>query len=242
MNFSNHSARRERERKELRYRILDAARQLFSEGGEEAVTLRRVAEKIEFSATAIYSHFAHKDALVQELCEAEFLVFGQSLLRSGQTPDAMERLRKVAVSYVDFGLQHPQHYRVLFMRELARRKEAVREAKSGKNLKSAQAIAPEPKEIVSVPAEKVMSPYEHLRQAIFKAMAAGCFKPEYRDVDLIAQTLWSCLHGIVALHLVRAQHSSITWKPIQNVVELSLESLLNGLATASCQIPPTWRR
>ncbi len=69
--------RREREKQELRTRILDAARELFAELGYEAVTMRKIAERIEYSPTAIYFHFKDKDALMRELCEMDFSTLAQ---------------------------------------------------------------------------------------------------------------------------------------------------------------------
>ena len=237
----NHVSRRARERKQLRLRILDAARTLFARGGEDAVTLRRVAELIEFSATTIYSCFPHKEALVQEICEIEFSIFGQLLQRAGQCPDAMDGLKNVAMAYIDFGLQRPEHYRVLFMREPANRAES-RHAETSKTAEPTRVASTRYPEVEPVPTTRGAGPYEYLQQAIFKAMAASCFKPEYRDVNLLAQTVWSCLHGVVALHLVRSQHPGVAWKPVQHLAEMSVEGLFNGLTVSSCQIPPTWRR
>ena len=59
--------RREREREEIRTSILEAARDLFANEGVEAVTMRRIAEKIEYSPTAIYFHFKDKESLLAEL-------------------------------------------------------------------------------------------------------------------------------------------------------------------------------
>ena len=56
--------RRERERLELRQLILDAARELFVEEGYDAVTMRRIAEKIEYTPTTIYLHFKDPDGTV----------------------------------------------------------------------------------------------------------------------------------------------------------------------------------
>ena len=64
--------RREREKEEVRGRILDAARDLFARDGYDAVTMRKIAEAIEYSPTAIYLHFKDKDTLVRELCNADF--------------------------------------------------------------------------------------------------------------------------------------------------------------------------
>ncbi|HTD61922.1 MAG TPA: helix-turn-helix domain-containing protein, partial [Gemmatimonadaceae bacterium] len=64
--------RREREKIAIRTKILDAARELFAEHGYDAVTMRTIAEKIEYTPTAIYYHFKDKDALIRELCDMDW--------------------------------------------------------------------------------------------------------------------------------------------------------------------------
>ena len=238
--MKNHEARRNRERKELRFRILEAAHRLFLRGGETAVTLRRVAEMIEFSATTIYQHFPNKESLLREVCATEFALLAQSLQRAETLPEPMDRLRKVASLYVDFGLQHPEHYRVLFMREGGGEKPDPGSMIAG----GANAARTAGAEAAGTEASTATEPplYDYLHRAIFKALAAGCFKPEYRDAALLAQTVWSCLHGVVALHMVKAQQPQVPWKPVQSILEFSLEALGNGLTAPSCQMPPTWRR
>ena len=191
---------------------------------------------IEFSATTIYLHFPNKEALVQEVCAMEFALLARSLQQAESLTDAMGRLHKVASLYVDFGLQHPEHYRILFMRE------RINEAEPP--VSSLVDATPPPPSTAGAgnTAAKEPQPYDYLHRAIFKATAAGCFKAEYRDVVLLAQSIWSCLHGVVALHLVRAQHPGVPWKPVQSILEMSLEALFNGLTVPSCQVPPTWRR
>ena len=239
--MKNHASRRDRERKELRFRILETARLLFTQGGEAAVSLRRVAELIEFSATTIYLHFPNKEALVQEVCAMEFALFSRALQQAESTTDAMERLRKMALLYVDFGLQHPEHYRVLFMRERASEPEKPASPRVNTTPPGSPA-ADADRSATAAPAEKELQPYDYLHRAIFKAMAAGSFKAEYRDAILLAQSVWSCLHGVVALHLVRAQHSAVPWKPVRSILEMSVEALFNGITVPACQVPPTWRR
>ena len=64
--------RREREREEVRRKILDAARDLFATEGYANVTMRKIAEAIEYSPTTIYGHFEDKDDLVDALCHEDF--------------------------------------------------------------------------------------------------------------------------------------------------------------------------
>jgi AcrR family transcriptional regulator len=106
--------RRVRERTELRRRILDAARELFMSEGYERVTMRRIADAIEYSPTAIYLHFEDKDALVQALCADEFAHL-LAALPDRVPADPVEAIRELGLAYARFGLAHPNHYRFMFM-------------------------------------------------------------------------------------------------------------------------------
>src|SRR5215212_11892612 len=107
--------RREREREEVRTKILDAARELFVSEGYEAVTMRRIAERIEYSPTAIYFHFRDKDALLRELCDTDFRAFAEGFTVLARIADPVERLRASGYAYIDFGMNNPSHYRLMFM-------------------------------------------------------------------------------------------------------------------------------
>ena len=106
--------RREREKLELRGKILDAARELFTSEGYDRVTMRRIAEAIEYSPTAIYQHFEDKDDLVRALCADEF---SRLLAALPQQPpeDPVQWVRQIGLAYARFGLRHPNHYRFMFM-------------------------------------------------------------------------------------------------------------------------------
>src|SRR5438132_3776284 len=99
--------RRERERQKVRKKILDAARSLFAAHGYDAVTMRKIAEKIEYSPTAIYLHFRDKEALIQELCANDFLAFSERFREIATLTDPAEQLKSAGRIYVQFGLEHP---------------------------------------------------------------------------------------------------------------------------------------
>ena len=200
----------------MRLRVLDSARELFLNGGEEAVTLRRVADKIEYSATTIYQHFPSKEALINELCAADFELFSRVLKQAERLPDPLERLRKVALGYADFGLQYPRHYRSMFV--------ASRPTPQAK---------PTGSEVSDRSNPTRPGAYDYLYSAVFKAMAAGCFRPEHRDVPLITQVLWGGLHGVVSLHLERTRFPNVDWRPTQASLETMVDILLHGLTGQS---------
>src|SRR5262249_21218093 len=106
--------RREREKQELRTKILDTARELFVTDGYEAVTMRKIAERIEYSPTAIYLHFADKESLLLEVISAGFAALAAQFAKLVKVQDPIERLMKCGRAYVEFGLAHPNHYQLMF--------------------------------------------------------------------------------------------------------------------------------
>src|SRR5580658_258236 len=108
--------RREREKTALREEILDAARDLFIKEGYESLSMRRIAEKIEYSPTTIYLYFRDKDDLIRQVCQETFsmlIQILQSLHLDHENP--LVGLRKAGYAYVQFGLEHPDHYRAAFV-------------------------------------------------------------------------------------------------------------------------------
>jgi AcrR family transcriptional regulator len=198
--------RREREKRELRQKILDAARELFATEGFEATTMRRIAERIEYSPTAIYLHFADKEALLQELCTTDFQSLAQRFVQLEKLNDPVKRLRQLGQAYADFGLAYPEAYRFMFMTP-----------------KPTQA----PEGNIGNP---VTDPYALLREVITQCIEAGALKPHLKDVDLVAQTMWAGLHGVIALHLVAEKHEKHNWRPVEKRVKAMLDMLTDWVA------------
>ena len=161
--------RREREREEVRRRILDAAQELFKREGYENVTMRRIAEAIEYSPTTIYNHFEDKDDLVKALCQEDFTALLAAFESQPRPADPVEWIRQLGRAYAAFGVAHPNHYRFMFMT-----------SHEEKNHSSAGDQT-----------------YALLRQAVEAAAAAGRFRD--LPVDTICQILWSGVHGVTAL-------------------------------------------
>src|SRR3982750_4104215 len=107
--------RRERERLETRTRIMDAARDLFAREGYEAVSMRRVAEAIEYSPTAIYVHFRDKQDLMLQICQCDFMGLAIGVGELQKIADPVERIRRMGHAYIRFGVEHPNHYKLMFM-------------------------------------------------------------------------------------------------------------------------------
>lgn len=180
--------RRTRERVETRQRILDAAREMFVEVGYEATTMRAIAERIEYTPTAIYHHFRNKEALLAELCAIDFRTLAAAFQKIGRIEDPIVRLRRSGQAYVQFGLAHPEQYQLMFMTR-------------------------KPAEIIdglhsSDPSEDA---YTFLRKTCADVIATGRLRPEYRNADELALMAWSSLHGFLALRIVKQDQQRLRW-------------------------------
>ncbi|WP_264777780.1 TetR/AcrR family transcriptional regulator [Deinococcus aetherius] len=100
----------------LREDILRTAAELLDGGGEGAVTLRDIARIVGISAPSIYNHFADRDAILLAVVQQTFAELGAelgaALDRAG--PEPVTRLRAFCQAYLNFSLERPQRYRILF--------------------------------------------------------------------------------------------------------------------------------
>ncbi|MEV4111007.1 TetR/AcrR family transcriptional regulator [Nonomuraea sp. NPDC049695] len=104
--------RRERERQEMRVRLLEAARVIASEEGWNAVTIRRIAGKLEYSAPILYQHFSSKEELLVELMTLGFAELSERLsLAAEGAPEG--RLVAMAEAYWAFAFASPELYQAM---------------------------------------------------------------------------------------------------------------------------------
>jgi AcrR family transcriptional regulator len=173
--------RREREKGELRQKILAAARELFATHGVEAVTMRSIAERVEYTPTTLYGYFEDKEALLHALVSDDFRQFAQRFQELVGIADPALRLLAAARVFVRFGLDHPNHYRLMFMTPLPN-------VPAGK-LGVAKGVCAE-------------DAYAFLQQMVQQASAANMFLPQVaRDPELVGQYYFTSLHGLIAMYI-----------------------------------------
>lgn len=202
--------RREREKLATRKKILDAARELFLAHGYDAVTMRKIAEKIEYSPTAIYVHFEDKDSLIRELCDTDFGWFAAKMARIAKVQDPFERLLKVGRAYVEFGLEYPNHYRLMFMTP------------------AHPAVDPEHSRLRKGNPDE--DPYALLLLTVKECMEKELLREDLTDPELVAQVLWMAGHGVVSLHVAMGKDPWIDWRAPRKAHDLMVESLIRGMA------------
>lgn len=100
--------------------LLDAALEIIGEAGPQGLTIRAVARRAGVSHAAPYRHFTDKDELILAVVERGFALMQQTMqARKDSAPaDALNQFAASGMAYVDFALQHPAYYRIMFSGDL----------------------------------------------------------------------------------------------------------------------------
>lgn len=171
------SERKEREKREMEKLILDSAMQLFIEEGYKNVTIRKLAEKIEYSPATIYLYFKDKDEILFTLQRMAFEKFHKFQASIQTIEDPLERLTEHGKAYVRFALENKEYYELMFLIDSPMRQDCLDNFKA---------------EIDS---------YQLLKDNIQSCMDAGIMKP--MDIEIAAFSMWSYVHGIASITIKR---------------------------------------
>ncbi len=194
--------RKERDRQEMRKLILQTAMKLFLEQGFGNVSIRRIADKIEYSPATIYLYFKDKDEILYALHSEGF----DELFRQQQAilaiKDPAERLRAHGKIYIQFALEQPEYYDLMFIMHSPARK-IKEEAQWTVGLRS----------------------YEMLRKNVQECVDAGYIRNV--NVDVATFAMWSLVHGIASL-IIRERCPMIPQDQIHAVVNGVLD-FINAL-------------
>jgi AcrR family transcriptional regulator len=199
--------RKAREKRMLKRKILDAARELFVREGYESVSMRKIANKIEYSPATIYTYFKDKDEILDCLCEETFRKLSEEKMPAvhKMTGDALEVLKKGMETYIQFGLDHPEHYIVTFILkappyERPGRYE-TRKAKTGKDC------------------------FDNMRRLVRRCMEEG--KVRNADLEETSQALWAGIHGLTALLIT---HPGFPFAEREGLIRRTIEILVRGVS------------
>jgi AcrR family transcriptional regulator len=106
--------RRERQRQEIRQSILSAAREIAAEDGWQAVTTRKIADRIEYSQPTIYEYFENKEAILLGLLRSGYEQLLQVMQQAArEVADPERRVLALTEAYWDFAFHSPELYQVM---------------------------------------------------------------------------------------------------------------------------------
>ena len=194
--------RRAREREEVRKEILDAARGLFVKEGYENVSIRKIADQIEYSPGTIYLYFKDKADIFDTLCEQTFSRLDKRLRAIvADNGDPLEKLKRAGRAYAEFAAENPNEYLVTFVLTPERRQpDNPRLESSG------------------------MACFGNLRQLVLQCIEQDRLR--VADVEEVSQALWACVYGVATLIISECGFPFIERsRLIERVVDISVEGI-----------------
>jgi AcrR family transcriptional regulator len=187
---------------DLRRRILDTARYLLVREGYQNLSMRKIADAIGYSATSIYLYFDSKDALLHTLIHEGMMQLHRELDETAReyTDDPVGRLRALCRCFIDFGLENPEYYEIMFQLR--------------------------PERMERYPPEKyrrARSNLEFFGRALEEGEEDGIFGID--DATVTASTIWASLHGTVSLLLAERVDVSID---AETFIEAAIRQAIQG--------------
>ncbi len=196
--------RRNREKKDQRQKILDAALEIINQEGFPALSMRKLASRIEYSPASIYLHFSSREQIARELSKTGYLQLLERMTAAAVSSDPIERLASVGRAYVAFGLGHPETYRLIFMGD------------------SAYMTAAFAEETTDDPATRSFQ----LLVDIAKDLKRSGFDLGRSTANEFAEIFWAAMHGIVSLKLTCPMFPA---SPAETLAKVMTSTLINGL-------------
>lgn len=186
--------------------ILDAADTLLmGSGSEDAVSIRGVADAVGLTPAAIYRHFPDKETLLFAVCARHFDSITEDVavpaLESADDP--IDALRRLAAAYVHFGVENPEHYRIMFMRRQDHRPDQYA-------------------------AERVLETglFGVVLPVVQQGIDGGRYRPELTDPLMIAWVLWMAVHGITSAAVAMPNFPA---PPLDVQLDATIDAILGGL-------------
>lgn len=187
----------ERRRHKIRARILTAAEKVFAREGAEGLSIRRLAENIDYSPAAIYKYFSSKDELVDELKETFFELILENVNRIADTSMPFhERSRDCVATYVRIATEKPYHYAAAFTGESPSGDGPVDGEPGFETSKKGQA-------------------FNVLKSMIAEGIEIGSFRSDI-DPSLAAKSIWASMHGLAMMIVHIPSYPAL--KPDQNTL------------------------
>lgn len=196
------SERKERDKQEMRGKIIDAAISMFLTEGYEKTSIRNIAEKIEYSPATIYLYYKDKDELLYEVQKQAFEKLELEFQEKVTSTDSFERLAQLCRAYVNYGKNNREMYDLMFM------------MKSPMNC-----VRPEDAWTNNTDS------FTFLVNCLTECMEKKLLR--FDDVMIAALSVWSMGHGLVSLDVsCRFKAMQMDENSINMVINASIEQYL----------------
>lgn len=199
------SDRKEREKQEMKQLIIDAAMRMFVEDGYEKTSIRNIADKIEYSPGTIYLYYKDKDELLYAVQKEAFSKMFETFQREATSRSPWKRLEQIAYSYVNFGINHPDLYDLMFIIRAP-----MNTAEERGDWDNGDAC------------------FNYLTDAIGECMEKGLLR--YTDPRVAALSIWSMGHGLVSLQVrCRFKVMQLADEQMSQMINLTIREFLRTI-------------
>jgi AcrR family transcriptional regulator len=187
--------------------ILAAAKAMFLADGYEAFTTRKLAARVGLSQTGLYVYFKSKEELLDAVCRQSFMALGEEFRRAvAAAGEGLSRLRALGLAYIQFGLAHPDEYRLTFL--------------EGPGLKKMHTAD----EVAAGHTGAGSNVFLIIHSELGRLAEAGKLRPV--DLTVATHTVWFGLHGLVSIFIARPGYLRAEREAL---IEDLLDSLEQGL-------------
>jgi AcrR family transcriptional regulator len=202
------SQRKQREKEDLKRRILDAATELFIQKGFEETSIRNIAQIIEYSPTTIYLYFKDKAEILHAIHSDAFALLNSRFAVLQYISDPFERLKAMGKIYLDFAMEHKALYDLMFILKEPMDSLEKQEKEDWNEGKRA---------------------FEGLKETVKVCIDQGYF-PE-ADPEVVSFYIWSSLHGMCSLEIRCRCTRVISDENLDNMVNKGYEVMVAYLET-----------
>ncbi len=187
-----------------RAEILAAAERIFVAEGYEGATIRKIADEVGVSSTALYMHFPDKGCILLEICEGTIRhLLERNAVIAAKPIDPASRVKLMLETYMRWALEHPNAYELVFS-----------------NVRQLSAVI----QGEAATADLGAKCYDVFSGVVREIAADGRLRTG--TADSAAQALWASCHGVVSLVINRP---NFAWAPIDELIEVTLDGLMHGL-------------
>jgi AcrR family transcriptional regulator len=192
--------RRIRQKEEVRSSILSTAWQMVKEEGWQSLSIRKIADAIEYSVPVIYDHFENKETIMLEFAKEGFQLLSKRIQKAKEKSNTpVEQIKAIADAYWNFAFKNKEHYQLMY----------------GMGMQGCEM-------------EKCFPERSDFRSAVLEPVTTLISKSKNPDVNPCLKyfTFWSILHGLIS---IKSMNSNVSDEVNKMVMDDAVEGFIKNL-------------
>jgi AcrR family transcriptional regulator len=206
------SQTRQRRHVRTKQAILDAALEIIREAGPAALSMRALADRIDYSPAGLYEYFASKEEIIAAVCDEGHRTLYEAMDQVNASLPPVEQLYHIGKAYIRFALDYPDYFLLMF------------------TAAPPSALADAPAQATPALLRQEGSAYVILLRAIQRGIDQGVFLPRPGfGLDEMAYAAWTLVHGIAMLRITALRPYPVDLDPMD---DQALANFARGLRAA----------